>query len=223
MFFNCLAANKNNRKITITGVVLDVYQSPIANATVMIDGQKTNSLTDSNGEFKVKVNRNATRIGISAFGNGLIEEAINGRTEINFKLSTYVSDRQLSQNDTTGEEEVNLGYDHIKKKYVTTDINTIDLTQNKYYKYNSIFDAIEREVSGVKIYGETIIIQDSRNLFGLIPALLVVDGVYVNTIKDILPSTVESIEVLKGTSAAIYGTRGLGGAVVIKTKTGIDY
>jgi TonB-dependent SusC/RagA subfamily outer membrane receptor len=48
--------------------------------------------------------------------------------------------------------------------------------------------------------------------------LLVVDGVYVDNFDGISPSSVESIVVLKGSSAAIYGARGYGGAIVLKTK-----
>ncbi|NSW93251.1 MAG: TonB-dependent receptor plug domain-containing protein, partial [Bacteroidales bacterium] len=66
-----------------------------------------------------------------------------------------------------------------------------------------------------------IIIQESRNIItGSIPALLIVDGVYVDNIGNIPPAAVESITVLKGTSAAVYGSRGYGGAIVIKTKNG---
>jgi outer membrane receptor protein involved in Fe transport len=77
---------------------------------------------------------------------------------------------------------------------------------------------ITRENSGVKYTGSSYIIQDSKDFFGSVPALLVVDGVYVDNFDGISPSSVESIVVLKGSSAAIYGARGYGGAIVLKTK-----
>jgi TonB-dependent SusC/RagA subfamily outer membrane receptor len=77
---------------------------------------------------------------------------------------------------------------------------------------------IRRQDASIRISGESIIIQDSKDFFGQVPALLVVDGVYVNSISNIPPASVESISILKGTSAAIYGSRGYGGAIVIKTK-----
>ena len=79
---------------------------------------------------------------------------------------------------------------------------------------------IQREVSGVKVFGESIVIQGSIDLLDYVDPLLVVDGVRVSSISDIPPTSVESIEVLKGASAAIYGSQGYGGAIVIKTKTG---
>jgi len=215
---NSITAQKNNPEVTITGRVVDVYYSPIVNAIIMIDGQKTNSLTNSNGRYKIKADQKATKIGIVAFGNGIIEEEIDGRPEINFKFKNLTSQQQQYKNNALCEEGINTGYSHVKRKYLTTDISKIDGENKKYASYNSIYDMIQREISGVRINGGTIIIQDSKNLYGYIPALLVVDGVYVNTIGDISPSSVESIEVLKGTSAIIYGSRGYGGAIVIKTK-----
>lgn len=215
---NSITAQKNNTKLKITGTVVDVYYGPVVNAFVTIDGQKTNSVTDSEGKFKIWVNRNATKIGIVAFGNGMIEETISGRFEINFKFKTLASQQKQYEIIQLGEEAVNTGYSNVKKKNLTSDITKIDGTNKKYASYTSIYDMILREASGVQIYQGNFVIQDSKDLFGYVPALLVVDGVYVDAIGDIRPSSVESIEVLKGTSASIYGSRGYGGAIVIKTK-----
>jgi outer membrane receptor protein involved in Fe transport len=81
---------------------------------------------------------------------------------------------------------------------------------------------ITRETSGVKYTQSGYVIQDSKNFFGSVPALLIVDGVPVNDFDGIIPSSVESITVLKGSSAGIYGTRAYGGAIVLKTKTQIS-
>jgi hypothetical protein len=59
---NSLDAQKNNKKLTITGTVLNADKGPIVNAIIMIDDQKTNSLTDANGKYKVKVNSSASKI-----------------------------------------------------------------------------------------------------------------------------------------------------------------
>jgi TonB-dependent SusC/RagA subfamily outer membrane receptor len=246
---NNIYAQKNNKKIAITGTVLDVDKKPVMNAIIMIDGQKTNSVTDSEGNYKIKVNSNALKIGIFTFGNGIFEEEISGRTRININFGTMasqqLSDRNIAsgeeeinvrtqnnanfgivasqqlqgQNTAPGEEGVNIGYGYVKKKNLTIDISYIDGTNKKYASYSSIYDMIQREVSGVKVSGGSIIIQNSMNMFGRVGPLLIVDGVYVNSIDHIAPASVESIAVLKGTSAAIYGSRGFGGAIVIKTKT----
>ena len=216
--FGSLPAQKNSKKITISGTVLDAAQSPIVNAIIMIDGQKTNSLTDAKGAFKIKVKPDALKIGVFTFGSGIKEEDINGRTEINFNFGTVSSQTPTDQAITPGDEATDVGYGVVKKKNVTNQVNKIDGTNKKYASYSSISDMIQREVSGVKISNGTIIIQDSKNLWGSIPALIVIDGVYVDGIPDIAPIQVKSIEVLKGSSAAMYGSRGYGGVIVIKTK-----
>lgn len=213
-----LIAQKKNTKITITGTVLDASQQPVVNAIVMINGKNTSSMTDSNGKYKIKVNRNADKIGIISFGNGMIEEAINGRIEINFKYGTSAFQPEQDQTIPQGDEGVNVGYNYVKKKDITSPVNKIDGADKKYASYSSIYEMISREVSGVKVSGSRIIIQDAKDFFGSVEALLVVDGVPVDSFDGISPSSVESIVVLKGSSAAIYGTRGYGGAVVVTTK-----
>jgi TonB-dependent SusC/RagA subfamily outer membrane receptor len=215
---NCITAQKNNKKITITGTVLNKAKEPIVNAIIMIDDQKTNSVTDSKGNYKIKVRPTAVKIGVFTFGNGTFEEVINGRTQIDFNFGNLGSQQPTDKSVAPGEEGVNTGYGLVKKKNLTTDVNKIDGTNKKYANYNSITDMIQREVSGVKISGGSVIIQGSTNLMGDVPALIVVDGVYSDELPDIPPRSVKSIEVLKGTSAAMYGSRGYGGVIIIKTK-----
>jgi TonB-dependent SusC/RagA subfamily outer membrane receptor len=217
---NSVTAQKNSKRMTITGSVVDVARRPIVNAIIMIDNKKTNSMTDSKGTYKIKVKRNASKIGIFTFGNGIIEEEINGRTRINFNFRTGAFQQLPDQNIAPGEDAINVGYKYVKKKNLTYSVSKIDGTNKKYASYSSIYDMIQREVAGVQVNGTTIVIQDSKNLLGYVPPLFIVDGIYVDTIEDIRPSVVESIEVLKGASAAIYGSRGYGGAILIKTKTG---
>jgi TonB-dependent SusC/RagA subfamily outer membrane receptor len=217
-----IPAQKSNKKITITGTVLDAGKSPITNAIIMIDNKKTNSVTDLKGNFKVRVNPGASTIGIFTFGSGIMEENINGRTLINFTFGEKTSQPSQDQTVKPGEEGVGIGYGNVKKKNLTTQVTKIDARNEKYASYRSITEMIQREVSGVRITGSSVVIQDSKDLFGSVPALIVVDGTYMQGLPDIPPSSVESVEVLKGTAAAIYGSRGYGGVIVIKTTLGTD-
>ena len=214
------SAQKSDKKIAITGTVLDAANSPIVNAIIMIDGKNTSSVTDSKGNYKIKVKPGASTIGVFTFGSGMIEAPINGRTMINFNFGEKSSQQTPDQNIKPGEEGVNIGYGTVKKKNLTTQVNKIDGTNKKYASYHSISEMIEREVPGVKMNGSSVIIQASRDFFGDVPALIVVDGVYMDNLPDIQPSAVESVEVLKGTAAAIYGSRAYGGVVLIKTTMG---
>jgi TonB-dependent SusC/RagA subfamily outer membrane receptor len=235
--FSNLIAQKDNNKITIYGTVLNADREPIENAIVMIDGVKTRTVTDSKGNYKVKVAPTTTKIGIFTFGYGLQEEDIYGRGRINFNFENQPSwklhgrDGGISvlgnQKIPVGEESVEVGYAHMKRKDITTDISFIDGTNKKYASYSSIAEMIWREVSGVRVLGlpghYTIVLQGSGDLFGFASPLIVIDGMPGGSINDIQPSSVASISVLKGTAAAIYGCRGYGGAIIIKTKTYDEY
>ena len=221
VFVNCtlsISAQKNNTKIKLTGTVTDSSGKPVPNAMVLIDGENTNSSTNDRGEYKIKINRDAQTIGIFAFGNGIVEEPVDGRAVINFRYSNSSSMKETESEIQPGEEGINTGYNYVKKKNLTTQITKIDGTDKKYSSYSTIYDMIQREVAGVKVKGHSIVIQDSKNLWITIPPLFVVDGAYVDTIENISPSSVQSIEVLKGAAASMYGSRGYGGVIIIRTK-----
>jgi TonB-dependent starch-binding outer membrane protein SusC len=212
----CLSgfSQKSSRKSVITGIVQDITGSPIADARIMVDGKVTRSVTDDDGKYSVRIGKDATTIGIVTYNNGMVSEIIDGRKKIDFQFPTSFD----QQNELAGNEAVNTGYGTIRKRDLTTPISKIDGADKKYASYSSVYDMIQRQSTGVRISNGDVIIQNSSNMSGFVPALLVVDGVYVNSISGITPSMVESIQILKGTSAAIYGSRGFGGAVVITTK-----
>jgi TonB-dependent starch-binding outer membrane protein SusC len=231
--FSIVVAQKDNDKITINGTVLNADREPIENAIVMIDGVKTRTVTDSKGNYKIKVESKTIKIGIFTFGYGLQEENIYGRSRINFNFENQPSWKLhgreggisvLGTNKVpVGEESVEVGYAHMKRKDITTDISFIDGTNKKYASYSSVREMILREVSGVRQVGNGIIIQNAGNLFGAVSPLIIIDGVAGGTLDDVQPISVASISVLKGTAAAIYGSRGYGGAILIKTKTYDEY
>lgn len=211
-------AQKKNAKITITGTVTDALNNPVRNAMVLTNGEKTSMVTNEKGQYRIKVGREITSIGMFAIGKGLIEQSLDGRTVIDFQYGKSASSEQPEKKANPGDVGVNTGYNSVKEKDLTTPIEKIDGKNKKFATYNSVLDMIQREVPGTKVQGGNIVINDSKNMQGSIPALFVVNGVPVTTVENIPPSTVESIEVLKGSSASIYGSRGYGGVILIKTK-----
>ncbi len=219
LFSYCLDGQGRNKKIRITGKVVDINQRPVSDATIMIDNIKTTSATNPKGIYKIKVSSSSQKIGIFTFSTGVVDEAIGGRTTIDFILKDYTAPLATSQANLAGEEEINIGYGTVKRKNLTQQVGRIDGSDQKYSSYNSIYDMLRGEVPGVRVDGNRITIQGTGSLTLSTEPLLVVDGVPVNSIDGISPQMVRSIEVLKGPSASIYGARGANGVILINLKT----
>lgn len=215
-------SQKSGKKLTITGQVTDVNNSPVVDATVTIDGIKTNKVTTSKGIYKIKVSPEAKTIGIFTQASGVTEESIDGRATINFTLAQDNTKLITVDPNDPGEEEINVGYGTVKKKNLTSSVNKVNARQARYASYHSIYDVIKGEVPGVQVSGRSIRIQGASSLTSGTQPLLVVDGVVVSSIDDIMPQMVRSIEVLKGSSTAIYGSRGANGVILINLVSASD-
>jgi TonB-dependent SusC/RagA subfamily outer membrane receptor len=204
-----------NKKITITGTVLDGDKKPIKGAIVFIDKIKTDALTNSQGEYKVKVNANAEDILIFTLLNGYGTTKINGRTTIDFILPTGnpLKDSAVKTDDN---ESVNIGYGTSDKNSLTTPGGVVVDGQNlEFASALTIYDMIKGRFPGVEVSGTSIKISGSSSLNVSSEPTFVVDGIIVNDIGNISPQMVKSIEVLKGPAASVYGMRGSNGVIVI--------
>jgi TonB-dependent SusC/RagA subfamily outer membrane receptor len=206
---------KKSKRNIITGYVVDANHYPVANAIIMTDKNKTSVVTDERGFYKVKVKPYATSIGIVSFKHGVIEEAINGRKRINFTFSNTVLSHNVIPDSKPDEEEINVGYGKVKKKNLTTPVSKVDGTRRQYDAYNSIYDMLQGSVPGVLVSRGQIVIRGLPSEYRNTDPLFVVDGTPVSSIEEIPPQMVESIEVLKGTSSAIYGARGANGVILV--------
>ncbi len=212
--FSMSPAQKSGKKIKITGHVVDGTMTPVVNAIVMLDGEKTNVTTDQKGMFRIKVKPENTKVGIFTMTNGILEEPLDGRKTINFKFEGSVPVQAVETDPL--DEAVDIGYGSVKKRSMTGTVNKIDGTNPKYASYRNIYDMIRGEVAGVQVMGNSIRIQGIGSLTLSTEPLYVVDGMVVSSIADIQPYNVKSIEILKGSSASIYGSRGANGVILIK-------
>jgi len=98
----------------------------------------------------------------------------------------------------------------------------VDFQDSPYASFQNIYDMIRGRFPGVEVSGTSIRIMGSSSLNVSTEPLFVVDGVIVNSIDDISPQNVKSIEVLKGPDATVYGTRGANGVIIITRLSGKD-
>jgi TonB-dependent SusC/RagA subfamily outer membrane receptor len=218
-FYSNSSGQKTTGKITISGTVLDANRKPIENAAIFIDKIKTNSVTDRKGYYKIKTSSEAKVIMVFSLFNGLSETAIDGRTSIDFILTGEAteSDRINTKND---DETVNTGYGSVRKSEMTNNVSKIDGQNPRFAAYSDIYDMLRGTVPGVDVSGHSIKIAGSSSLNISTEPLFVLDGVIVNSIEDIAPQSVKSIEVLKGAAASVYGTRGANGVILITRFSG---
>lgn len=213
--FSVSSGQKSNKKISVSGVVVDANQKPVPNAIILIDNQKSNIVTDKKGVYKIKISPKAKLISVFTFRNGVSETEIGGRTVINFFMKTAATSAGTEVVNSQNEETVNVGYGTVKKKDATTQVGKIDGTNKKYASYSNIYDMIRGELPGVQVTGKNIVIQGTSSIMLSSDPLFIVDGMPVSSLDDITPVMVKSIEVLKGSAAAVYGSRGANGVILI--------
>lgn len=207
-------------KYKIKGEVVDSLNNPVANAVLTIDGKVLESVTDQYGDFKIKVPSSSKNIGVSLMSGFLYEEPINGRSKIKIVIPTCIlgtSNQSLLEND----DVVNIGYGTTTKKHSATSTTRIDSKGVDKQIYSNIYDMIRGKIPGVIVNGTSIIIRGTNTINLSSEALLVVDGQIVKELSFISPTEVKSIDVLKGSDATIYGSRGANGVVLITLKKGI--
>jgi TonB-dependent SusC/RagA subfamily outer membrane receptor len=216
-----LPAQKTPEYIKIKGAVTDSSGNAVAGAILTVDGVPTDYTSDQAGKFRLKVSPVAMSIGVFVTREKIIEEQIKGRTKISIVIPDDIH-KLISDLIAKPEEEgVNIGYGTMNRKDVSTVVNKVDDSDYNFSSYSNIYDMIQGKVPGVMVTGNSINIQGSSSFIGAsTEPLFVVDGRIVDTIRNISPSQVSSIEVLKGASASIYGSRGANGVILITLKRG---
>lgn len=202
--------------VTVTGTVAD-KDGPLLGATVFIKGTKTGTSTDVNGQFKLSTVQPDAILVISMIGFKTQELPIGSQRS--FQIVLVDNSLNLNQMEV-------IGYGTQRKATVTGAVGDVQLDKLSSRSFNDVNEVLMGKVAGV-------IVQDNggdptsspdvriRGLGGINPEriLYVVDGAIYNG-GPINPNDIESINVLKDASAAIYGSRASGGVILITTKKG---
>ncbi len=214
---NSLIAQKNEKKIAISGQVVDVNNMPVTSAPILIDNKKTRIKTDAKGMYVIRVKSSALKIAVFEQANGQIEEEINGRRIINFNLPKGMLQQTEAQEKNSDNNEVNVGYGSASKNSIITPPGSVNGSEENTFAYQNIYEMIQGQVAGVRVQGNKIYIRGITTNGNTDP-LFVVNGMEVTSINNINPQDVKSIEVLKGGSTSIYGTKGANGVILITLK-----
>lgn len=210
-------AQKSNKKIVVTGFVLDINNKPVPGAMILVDKVNSRIVSDNYGLFTIKVKPGIKTLGAYSFSKGSGEVTFDGKVPVHIVLNGSFSIKDFNP-PKPAEKEINVGYGTTKKSELTTEAKEIDATQDRFSSYSSIYDMIKSEVPGVQVIGTRILIRGSSSINADSDPLFIVDGVPVVSISYINPREVKTISVLKGTAASIYGSRAAGGVILIELK-----
>lgn len=200
----------------VTGKVTGTDNQPASGATVTVTGTNVATQTDANGNFTISVPQNRNSLTVTYVGFETQTVPLAGRTSLSLSLKPATS--SLS-------EVVVTGYGTQRKKDITGSVSVVNVTNLKQQPVGTGEEALQGQASGVTILtsGQPGAASDIRirgiTAFGNNSPLIIVDGVR-GDLHNINVADVESMQVLKDASAAIYGIAGSNGVIIITTKRG---
>ena len=230
-------ADSTVKKYVLKGVVVDVKGEPMFGVTVRLDSTSIGTATAVDGAFTLVVDKPKGNLVFSFIGFKAKKVAITPDKDMIVKLEEEVSDL---------DQVTVIAYGSRKKRELITSVSSIKADDIKEIPAASLETLLQGRMAGVGVNiqsgspgggGTNVAVRGYNSLWldeaggGDGSPLYVIDGVPVhsftspvtgtNTIAEIDPSTIESVEVLKdAASAAIYGSRAANGVILITTKKG---
>ena len=207
--------------------------------SVLVKGTKVGVITDIEGNFKLTAPSGATVLQLTYMGYKPQDVRIEATPLI---IHMQPEEQQL-------DEVVVVGYGSVRKRDLTGSVASVGADKLKERSYGNALQSMSGQVSGVQItqtqgapgMAPTIKVRGASSINAGTAPLYVIDGIPLedntsstgsngtsknmtfnrNPLNNINPSDIESIEILKdASSAAIYGSRGANGVVLITTKQG---
>jgi TonB-linked SusC/RagA family outer membrane protein len=207
----------------IKGRVADADGNPIPGAAVAVKGTSVGASTQPDGTFSVQVAKTAGLVLVIS-SLGFTEK------EITVGSSTFY-DVKLEKSEQSLNAIVVVGYGTQRKRDVTGAVASIPKERLQQLPNTNVAEALQGSVPGLQVNTNgggaegndlSILVRGRNSISASNSPLIIWDGIpYTGGISEINPNDVESIEVLKDASAAaIYGSRGSNGVILITSKQG---
>jgi TonB-linked SusC/RagA family outer membrane protein len=234
---NRLQNSQMNENI-VTGTIVDENGEPLIGVSVLVKGTHTGAITDVNGRYSITAPSNGTLVfKYVGYRDKII--SVNNKKMLNVEMKSDIQSL---------DEVVAVGYGTVRKRDLTGSISSVGADKLKERSFGNALQAMAGQVSGVQItqtqgapgMAPTVKVRGASSITSGTTPLYVIDGIPLeddtdsgsgtnggtmsynrNPMNNINPNDIESIEVLKdASSAAIYGSRGANGVVIITTKQG---
>lgn len=224
----------------VSGTVTDVSSGdPLVGVTVLIKGTTSGAITSEGGNFSFEMPNDADTLVFTFLGYATLEESVQGRSVINVGMQE--SGVELNEVVITA-----LGIETLSDNYGATS-SKIDAAPVISSGETGVLNGMQAKAAGVRITrrtgdpgaGSYIQIRGQSTITGNSQPLIVLDGIPISNseisgsqgstagvsqqsrLNDINPDDIESIQILKGASAAaLWGSRAANGVILIRTKSG---
>ena len=203
---------------TINGQVKDDMGEAVIGASIVVKGTSNGTVTDFDGNFTLKCQSGAKLV-ITYIGYTPQEVAAKDGMQVTLKEDVA----QLN-------EVVVVGYGSMAKKEISSSVVQISKDQFNQGAASDAMALVAGKVAGLNVASSAdanpnamtdIQVRGAGSLSASNGPLVVIDGIAGGDLRNIATQDVESITVLKDAgSAAIYGTRGANGVILVTTKKG---
>jgi TonB-dependent starch-binding outer membrane protein SusC len=204
----------------VSGKITDAADgSGIPGTSIAIKGTTKGVVTDVNGNFKISVPAGSTIV-VSSVGYLRQEIATGNKSDIDVALATDAK---------TIEEVVVVGYGTQKRKEISGTVTSLGSKEFNSGIITNPLAAAQGKVAGLVITqasgdpnaAPTVRLRGTGSLTAGSEPLYVIDGVIGAPIQNVAPEDIATMDVLRdASSAAIYGSRGSNGVILITTKRG---
>ncbi len=207
-------------QMRVTGSVVDANSNePLIGVTILEAQTDQGTLTDLDGKFSISLTTGDPTLIFRYTGYKTMEIKLEGRE---------ILEVRMTEEATLFDQVVVVGYGTQKKSDLTGAVSSVKGEDIARIGTANVENALQGKVSGVYVApssgspgaGAVVRIRGTGTLNNANP-LYVIDGMITYDASNVNPEDVESIEVLKDASAAaIYGSRGANGVILITTKGG---
>ncbi|GAA5021597.1 SusC/RagA family TonB-linked outer membrane protein [Marivirga lumbricoides] len=218
---NSIAFSQEFKQTTVTGTVTDSEGLPLPGVTVLEKGTSNGAHTDIDGKYALIVTSEGAVLRFSFVGMATTEREVGRTTTI---------DVQMEEDLESLNEVVVVGYGTQVKRSVTTAVSKVSEEDFNQGVVTNALSLIQGKVPGLSITrsggnnpngGTSIQLRGVTSITGNTEPLIVIDGIPGGNLDLVQQNDIESFDVLKsGAAAAIYGTRGNNGVILITTKKG---
>ena len=207
------------QQITVSGTVTDADGDRLPGVNVLLRGTTTGTITNFEGEYSLQVPSDAILV-FSFVGFETREIPVDGRTSI---------DVVLGESAIALDEVVAVGYGTMRREDITSSVASVREEDFNPGAATTPLDLIQGRVAGLTISrtsfdpnaGRSIQLRGVSSVNAGRSPLIIIDGIPGADMSSLAQDEIESMEILKdGSAAAIYGTRGTNGVIIITTKTG---